>query len=699
MWKLGALIVITAIGLALRLYRLDALGFSGNEDYLVIAVRGVLDRLLPVFPSGIFYPRALPLTYLAAAVVKLLGFSEYTLRLPSVLFSTGSIPLVYYLGRRFLGPATALVAALLLAVSDWDVAVAQTARMYSIFSFFLLLSVVLFCRAAFGGPRWIKLLACLSILLTCSLHQIGIALCPIFVCFALYLFRRGKKPHFALLCAALAFLGYIGDSRFEKWHYRHWGALVQERTAEAGAMEPQTALDGPARVVHERVLPLFHHLRGEHPYLFMVLGALLGAVTLYCIVLFFRRSDARLFSLGLFAVAAALYLQQAMLALCFLLVYLFAGRALEPSRYSVRTLILLAAVAGGSLFWGCYALGTAPSSLPLAEDAGLLETVRVTLRTLLYYPPNFGRIFMATHPWMSIFALIPMLLATRRYMRDLEIDETTLFSLLFILPNLMLGLHPAALTAFLQRYVHFLVPIFLLLAAHGMTWTGANLSRIAKEHRVRPGLHRAGIVVFVLIVAFVTQIGGALRSWSVVTAGYGVNEALYDNWLNAHPFNPDHKGASSFVRGEYRAGDLVVAMDILAHYAYFPRADYALTLSPKRDAEGWIGAATLGSAAALKEVLAANPGRRAWVVLAGPQLEAYGGHPEMGAILDFLRERGGEPAYRGRDGLSDVYLLPAERVIGGTGAAAGRLLGLEAEAAGCGLRRVDRDPRPGIARS
>jgi 4-amino-4-deoxy-L-arabinose transferase-like glycosyltransferase len=698
-WKLGTLIAITLIGLALRLYRLDALGFSGNEDYLVIAVRGVLDRLLPVFPSGIFYPRALPLTYIAAAVVKLLGFSEYTLRLPSVLFSTGSIPLVYYLGRRFLRPATALLAALLLAVSDWDVAVAQTARMYSIFSFFLLLSLALFCKTALGGGRWIKLLTCLSILLACSLHQIGIALCPIFVCFALYLFRRGSKPHFALLCAALAFLGYIGDSRFEKWHYRQWDALVQERTAEAGAVELQAALDGPARVVHERVLPLFHHLRGEHPYLFMALGALLGAVALYCIVLAFRRPDARLFSMGLLAVAAVLYLQQAMLAHCFLLVYLFVGRALEPSRYGVRTLVLLAAMAGGSIFWGCYALGTAPSSLPLAENAGLLETVRVTLRTLLYYPPNFGRIFLATYPWMILFALIPMLLATGRYMRDLEIDETALFSLLFILPNLMLGLHPAALTAFLQRYVHFLVPIFLLLAAHGMTWTGANLSRIAKERRVRAGLRRAGVVIFILIVAFATQIGGALRSWSVVTSGYGSNEALYDNWLNVHPFNPDHKGASLFVMGAYRAGDLVVAMDILAHYAYFPRADYALTLSPKRDAEGWIGAATLGSASALEEVLAANPGRRAWVVLAGPQLMAYSTHPEMEAILNFLRERGGEPAYRGRDGLSDVYLLQAESRIGAAGAAAGPLLGPEEEAAGRGLRRIQRDPRLGNARS
>ncbi len=697
MWRLSALIGITAIGLALRLYRLDALGFSGNEDYLVIAVRAVLDRFLPVFPSGVFYPRALPLTYVAAAVVKLLGFGESALRLPSVLFSTGTIPLIYYIGRRFLGPATGMVAALLLAVSDWDVAVAQTARMYSIFSFFLLLSVALFCKAALDGDRRSRLLTCLSILITCSLHQIGIALCPIFVSFALYLYRRGSKPHFALLCAALALAGYIGDSRFEKWHYRHWEALVQERAAEA--VELQTRLDGPARVVNERILPIFHHLRGEHPTFFKALGILFALVALYCIFLFIRRPKARLFSMGLFAVASALYLQQAMLALCFLLGYLFVGRALEPSRYGIRALVLTAAVAGASLFWGGYALGTAPSSLPLAEDAGLTETVKVALRTLLYYPPNFGRIFVAAYPWMSLLVLVPVILATRRYMRDLEIDETALSSLLLVLPTLMLGFHPAALTAFLQRYVHFLLPIFLLLAAHGMTWTGANLSRFAKERRVPPGLRRAGIVVFVLILAVATQFGGALRSWSVVTAGYGLNEALYDNWLDVHPFNPDHKGASLFVRDRHLPGDLVVAMDILAHYAYFPRADYALTLSPKRDAEGWIGAATLGSAAALEEVLAANPGRRAWIVLAGPQLKSYAGHPETEAILRLLRARGGEPAYRGRDGLSDVYLLPADRGIGPTGASGRGLPEPGPERAGRGSHRIDAGSRDGPARS
>lgn len=76
-----------------------------------------------------------------------LGSSEAFLRLPSALFGIASIPLMYLVGRKFMGVMPSLVAAALLGLSPSAVYYSQEARSYSLGILVVLLSTYFFVRA------------------------------------------------------------------------------------------------------------------------------------------------------------------------------------------------------------------------------------------------------------------------------------------------------------------------------------------------------------------------------------------------------------------------------------------------------------------------------------------------------------------------------------------------------------------------
>lgn len=64
--------------------------------------------------------------------IRLVGDGPVAVRLLSALLSTLAIPAVYCLGRRLLGPAAGVLAALILALSPFHVRFAQETRMYAL---------------------------------------------------------------------------------------------------------------------------------------------------------------------------------------------------------------------------------------------------------------------------------------------------------------------------------------------------------------------------------------------------------------------------------------------------------------------------------------------------------------------------------------------------------------------------------------
>lgn len=128
--------VITLLGVGLRLYRL------GRYDYW-------FDEVLCIFQkndiSGIISGKILdsnpPLYFLFLNFWGRLSDGEFWMRLPSVLFASMTIILVYYFTRKFIDERTALVASFLLAISPFHIYYSQEVKMYSLLILFSFISV------------------------------------------------------------------------------------------------------------------------------------------------------------------------------------------------------------------------------------------------------------------------------------------------------------------------------------------------------------------------------------------------------------------------------------------------------------------------------------------------------------------------------------------------------------------------------
>ena len=145
---------IVAVGLAMRLaYMLHGHPFV-DEFTSILAAQAILQHGLPVLPSGLFYDHGLLFTYLAAPWIGLahsLGADSLFVlaRLPSLIVGVATIPLLYWIGRRWVSPQAGLVAAALLAVSPEGMVWAGRARMYALAG----LLALLLAFFAFEGSR------------------------------------------------------------------------------------------------------------------------------------------------------------------------------------------------------------------------------------------------------------------------------------------------------------------------------------------------------------------------------------------------------------------------------------------------------------------------------------------------------------------------------------------------------------------
>jgi 4-amino-4-deoxy-L-arabinose transferase-like glycosyltransferase len=131
------LALITLLGGVLRFYRLDHQSLWMDEVLTVLSSHTSLASVLFDPPVD---PNIPPLYYLLMSALQGLGDSEIALRMPSAVVGVLSIPLMYSVARQWLG-RTALLAALLLAVSPLHVWYSQEARPYALLIFLALLGV------------------------------------------------------------------------------------------------------------------------------------------------------------------------------------------------------------------------------------------------------------------------------------------------------------------------------------------------------------------------------------------------------------------------------------------------------------------------------------------------------------------------------------------------------------------------------
>jgi mannosyltransferase len=146
-----ALLALIVLGAILRLWQLGAKSFWLDEAFSVsISQQRLLDMLRMVVRTDT-HP---PLYYLMLKFWLLFSQSEAWVRFLSVIFSTFSIFLIYYLVTLLYQDKRAgLLGAAILAFSPFQIWYAQEARMYAALTFFVLASACFFFRALQNGER------------------------------------------------------------------------------------------------------------------------------------------------------------------------------------------------------------------------------------------------------------------------------------------------------------------------------------------------------------------------------------------------------------------------------------------------------------------------------------------------------------------------------------------------------------------
>lgn len=134
----GLLLLITLLGLGLRLFRLDGQSLWYDEGFSVYLARMDLADITARTAADIQPPLYY---YLLHGWIQLFGDVEWAVRSLSVLFGVLSVPLMYAVAwQLFRSRLAGLLAALFIAMSPLHVWYGQETRMYTLLTFLCLLS-------------------------------------------------------------------------------------------------------------------------------------------------------------------------------------------------------------------------------------------------------------------------------------------------------------------------------------------------------------------------------------------------------------------------------------------------------------------------------------------------------------------------------------------------------------------------------
>lgn len=202
--QLGAVLIL---GLSLRLLAACQKDFWFDEAVSFAFARQSLPDLLTAAAAD-NHP---PFYYLFLHFWMKLNRSEFFLRLPSIVFGTTSVCLVYLLGKKLAGKKAGLLSSTLFALSPLHVYFSAEARMYSLLTFLILIGFYSFLKIL-KKPTFLSGLlftaCCLASLYT---HYFSIIF---FLGLDLFLFTvkaRLKKQLFLLIfCQALAGVIFLG---------------------------------------------------------------------------------------------------------------------------------------------------------------------------------------------------------------------------------------------------------------------------------------------------------------------------------------------------------------------------------------------------------------------------------------------------------------------------------------------------------
>ena len=143
---------LTALALFLRLPHIDeSLVLDEHYAFAESNVPWPWDVIEHVRDGGENSP---PLYFLLAWAAMKLGDPTVLIRLPSLLLSTATVPVVYILGLRTVGRRAGLIAAAVVALSPFSIFYSSEARPYATLMFFVACSTLVLLIALERNSRW-----------------------------------------------------------------------------------------------------------------------------------------------------------------------------------------------------------------------------------------------------------------------------------------------------------------------------------------------------------------------------------------------------------------------------------------------------------------------------------------------------------------------------------------------------------------
>jgi len=206
--------IILLVALAVRLYALDRYSFCYDEASFLVDERGLnqIHSISKLLDGEYLLKNQDYLALYNHSIVyywqKLVGKSEFLLRLSSVLFSLLSIYMFYVLGEHIFNIKIARIASMLLTISPFHIYYAQELRPYAAVCFFTILAVYSFLKALDTGKKRYWFIYIFSNILNIYFHYMGLLVLFSFCFFFVFNIKKYKfflKP-FVLVHTTIIFL-------------------------------------------------------------------------------------------------------------------------------------------------------------------------------------------------------------------------------------------------------------------------------------------------------------------------------------------------------------------------------------------------------------------------------------------------------------------------------------------------------------
>jgi 4-amino-4-deoxy-L-arabinose transferase-like glycosyltransferase len=155
------LLVLIVAAIVVRWLYIQHISLFFDEFTSLWAARTILQRGVPLFPSGNLYTHGLLFNYLEAPLLWAFGLEETLLRLPSLFIGVGTVVIIFFIGRRLFSEelgmrgaeSAGLVAAAAVAMDPEAIAWGGRVRMYALLQLLVLLAVYVFYLGAIADDR------------------------------------------------------------------------------------------------------------------------------------------------------------------------------------------------------------------------------------------------------------------------------------------------------------------------------------------------------------------------------------------------------------------------------------------------------------------------------------------------------------------------------------------------------------------